>query len=195
MNIISKSLLIVSIILLCLNTFVSISGFTDSSIDKTAELEPASDDETKYYTGYPTESVNSAIYSNPFRHSEKTMTSCLKDVSNNMPAKIAKSGGQDGEDIASAIVINTLPYSDIGTTYGFMDDYDIECYYASTYGSPDVVYSYTPDSNEVIYVSLCDSKFDTKLWVFENDVSGRYYCNEDVCGIYGLQSAVWNVEL
>ncbi|MFQ5499880.1 MAG: hypothetical protein ACE5FH_09425, partial [Candidatus Zixiibacteriota bacterium] len=47
---------------------------------------------------------------------------------------------QGGDDIATATVIPSLPYSNTGTTDGYADDYDETCPYNAP-GSPDVVYS------------------------------------------------------
>src|SRR5438309_406972 len=53
-----------------------------------------------------------------------------------------------GDDIAHAVVIPSLPYTDSGNTCGFNDDYAFTCP-GDPNGSPapDVVYSFTPASN------------------------------------------------
>ena len=98
---------------------------------------------------------------------------------------------QGGDDIANATVISSLPYSDAGTTTGYTNDYNGSC---GSYGNaaPDVVYSYTPSSNQSINISLCGSSFDTRLYVFENSSSTEIACNDDYCG---LQSQLDGVSL
>ena len=73
-----------------------------------------------------------------------------------------------------------------GTTVGFMNDYDETCPYAGS-TAPDVVYLMTvPDSVNGIIVSLCDSEYDTKLYVYsEADLASgdttNIACNDDYC--------------
>jgi hypothetical protein len=50
---------------------------------------------------------------------------------------------QGGDNINDATIINSLPYSDSGTTAGYTDDYQEMCPYAIG-DAPDVVYSYIP---------------------------------------------------
>ena len=97
------------------------------------------------------------------------------------PSKIL----QGGDNIGSATVVSALPYSDLGTTSGYTDDYDETCPYNAP-GSPDVVYSYTPAVNETIDISLCNSGYDTKLYLYENSYTPGtpYACNDDICPGY-----------
>jgi len=93
---------------------------------------------------------------------------------------------QGGEDIATAFVINSLPFNDTGTTNGYIDDYDEVCPYSGS-TSPDVVYVYSPMSDMVVDISLCNgSTYDTKLYVYENlETPGNpYACNDDACPGY-----------
>ncbi|MBE0661291.1 MAG: fibronectin type III domain-containing protein [Bacteroidales bacterium] len=92
---------------------------------------------------------------------------------------------QGGDDIATAFVISSLPYSATGTTTGYTDNYDAICPYNAP-GSPDVVYSYTPASNGFIDISLCNdlTDYDTKLYVYDtqNPITGdEIACNDDAC--------------
>jgi hypothetical protein len=87
-------------------------------------------------------------------------------------------------------VIPSLPYTDNGTTAGFVDDYDEVCPFNNP-GAPDMVYQYTPTTNAVVDVSLCGSTtaYDTKLYVYENGYptsgtgsTGTFVgCNDDFC--------------
>ncbi|MDD5064570.1 MAG: hypothetical protein PHQ35_07435 [Phycisphaerae bacterium] len=95
-------------------------------------------------------------------------------------------GGYAGDDCSNATVIPSLPYSVTGVTTGANDDYDEICPFDAP-GAPDVVYSYTPATNQVIDISLCDSEYDTKVYVYENSC-GAYQsgtqiaCSDDACG-------------
>ncbi len=93
---------------------------------------------------------------------------------------------QGGDTIEDATVIPGLPYYDTGTTVGYIDDYDEECPYDSM--SPDVVYSFTPDSDIRINVDLCGSSYDTKTYIYDVDMN-VIACNDDYysgdpCGVY-----------
>ncbi len=81
-------------------------------------------------------------------------------------AKAPMQGMQGGDNIASATVIPSLPYSASGTTAGYTNDYDVVCNTAST--SPDVVYSYTPTESQLINIVTCASAYMTKIWVYVN---------------------------
>ncbi|SYZ72736.1 exported hypothetical protein [Candidatus Zixiibacteriota bacterium] len=81
--------------------------------------------------------------------------------------KAPMQGMQGGDNIASATVIPSLPYSATGTTVGYTDNYDVRCNTTST--SPDVVYSYTPTENQRINIVTCASIYMTKIWVYVND--------------------------
>ena len=89
---------------------------------------------------------------------------------------------QGGETCATATVISTTPYSDSGTTSGYLNDIP-ECQGSGT--SPDVVYSFTPAITGNYHISLCGSFYDTKLAVYANTCTGTpIACNDDgvACG-------------
>lgn len=94
---------------------------------------------------------------------------------------------QGGDTFAEAFVIESLPFTDTGTTVGYVNDYDEPCpYQGST--SPDVVYRFTPDQDMVIDVDLCGSVYDTKTYIYD-ETFFRIACNDDfyfneVCGMY-----------
>ena len=73
-------------------------------------------------------------------------------------------GRQGGEDMASAVPIDEMPFNDTGNTSDNLDDYDEICPYGGSI-SPDVVYSYTPLNDEVLTIDLCGSSYDTKVYV------------------------------
>ena len=94
---------------------------------------------------------------------------------------------QGGDTIADATVIPSLPFTDTGTTAGYIDDYDEVCPYTES-TSPDVVYSFTPVGNATVHIDLCGSAYDTKLYVYDSDLA-VVGCNDDFyyggdCGIY-----------
>ncbi len=62
-------------------------------------------------------------------------------------------------------------------------------------GAPDVVYSFTPTSAVNVVVSLCDSNYDTKVYVYENAVGNVVGCNDDVCGSDSFKSEIECVSL
>ena len=76
---------------------------------------------------------------------------------------------QGGEDISSATVIASLPFSDTGHTTGYVDDYDETACLGQPANAPDVVYSYTPSVDQNLDISLCNSSYLTGLWVYQND--------------------------
>jgi hypothetical protein len=86
---------------------------------------------------------------------------------------------QGGEDCATAI--NSLPFHAVGMTTGKNDDIGPSCLWGFG-GAPDVCYSYRPLLNEEITISLCNSNYDTELYVFENGVMfPAYACDSDAC--------------
>jgi hypothetical protein len=96
---------------------------------------------------------------------------------------------QGGDTVDDATMIESLPYSNTGTTVGYTDDYDEACPYTGS-TSPDVVYSYTATENGTMDISLCGegTSYDTKVYVYENTAGtlaqtadGFDACNDDDC--------------
>ncbi|MFH1681733.1 MAG: hypothetical protein ABIH26_13960 [Candidatus Eisenbacteria bacterium] len=89
---------------------------------------------------------------------------------------------QGGEDLAGAVPILSLPFHDVGTTCGYLDDYDEVCPYGP-HASPDVVYSYIPAVHQLLCISLCNSYYDTELFVYEDawTPGDPFACNDDEC--------------
>ena len=89
---------------------------------------------------------------------------------------------QGGEDCASAVTLSgALPITITGTTTGFADDYNEVCDYTEL-GGLDVVYVYSPTVTGEYDLNLCESGFDTKLYVYEDDCSAAFHaCNDDAC--------------
>jgi len=118
-----------------------------------------------------------------------------QDLGVRMPAKSAPvvaenvpdPDRQGGDTILDAWVIPAIPYTDIGTTAGYVDDYDEACPYTGS-TSPDVVYSFTPAVDLVVNLDLCGSSYDTKIYVYDSALhlvacNDDYYF-DDVCGLY-----------
>ena len=102
---------------------------------------------------------------------------------------------QGGDTCETAVEIPGLPFADTGTTAGYTDDYDEVCPYPGS-TSPDVVYSFTPDDDVAIDIWLCNSLYDTKVYVYENTCGGvPVACNDDACGDDGYKSALYGVAL
>ncbi len=96
-------------------------------------------------------------------------------------------GRQGGEDMATAVLIPSLPFNDTGNTSDNLDDYDEVCPYGP-HTSPDVVYTYTPPGDGYIDVDLCGSGYDTKTFIYDSDMN-VIACNDDfyfddACGVY-----------
>ncbi len=103
--------------------------------------------------------------------------------------------GGGGDTCASATVVSAFPYTDAGDTCGATNDYDEVCNYPGSL-SPDLVYSFTPNSACTANISLCDSAYDTKLYVYESTCGGaNFACNDDSCGVSGWRSELVGVNL
>jgi hypothetical protein len=87
-------------------------------------------------------------------------------------------GRVGGETIATAVYIPGLPYYDTGNTTGYINDYDQVCDYTGS-TSPDVVYFYEPPYDQCVSISLCNSFYDTKVYVYEDMQTPLYYCCND----------------
>ncbi len=88
---------------------------------------------------------------------------------------------QGGDDIASATVIPSIPYTTTGTTVGYTDDYDEDCP-ASFDDTPDVVYAFTPATDVTVDIDLCASSFNTKVYLYENTEGNLVACDDNGCG-------------
>ncbi len=84
---------------------------------------------------------------------------------------------QGGDTIMDAVEV-TLPVVDgTGTTVGYTDDYDEVCPYSGS-TSPDVVYTVTPDASVGVTVDLFGSAYDTKVYIYDEDLA-LVACNDD----------------
>jgi hypothetical protein len=101
-----------------------------------------------------------------------------KEMQINDPGK--PDGREGGEDIASAWPIFSLPFNDTGNTCDNIDNYDEACPYTGS-TSPDVVYSYECTQDMCVSISLCNSFYDTKVYVYEDGWTpgSPVACNDD----------------
>ena len=92
---------------------------------------------------------------------------------------------QGGDTYATAFVIPGLPFYDTGTTVGYNNDYDEVCPYTGS-TAPDVVYVYNAASTVTVNIDLCDSGYDTKVYVYQDAITpgAPYACNDDNCPGY-----------
>lgn len=105
------------------------------------------------------------------------------------PASALRFPGDTADD---PFFVPEIPFADLGSTCGFTDDYNVACPYNDA-GSPDVVYRFDCDTYDMLYVGLCMSSYDTKLYVYENTIApgSLIACNDDACG---YQSEIEYVE-
>ncbi len=88
-------------------------------------------------------------------------------------------GRIEGDTIEECWGIPGLPFSASGTTVGYADNYDEVCDYTGSF-SPDVVYCYYAEQDVCVSISLCNSFYDTKVYVYEDAwTPGTYYCCND----------------
>ncbi len=103
-----------------------------------------------------------------------------------LPAVAAAGEGRSGDIIESPFFIVTTPYSVVGTTVDFTNDYDEACPYSGS-TAPDVVYQYTPSQEVLATADLCGSSYDTKMYIYDSSLS-LIACNDDFyvdldCGV------------
>jgi hypothetical protein len=115
------------------------------------------------------------------------VSSLLKELRELRGSRPDRSGSprldDGGEDCASAYDITSLPFEDNGDNDDMTDDYDSEC---GATGGADVVYTYTPSTNETINISTCGSDYDTVLDIYDHcptSGSSTIDCNDDDCGL------------
>ena len=97
-----------------------------------------------------------------------------------------------GDTMETATVILALPYSDIGNTSEFINDYDVACPYTGS-TAPEVVYSFEALTDWTIDITLCTgSTYDTKLYITDSE-GNVIDCNDDACP--GYVSELMGIEL
>ncbi len=107
----------------------------------------------------------------------------------------AGGGRVGGDTVLDATVIPSIPFADTGNTCGYANDYDEACPY-TTSTAPDVVYVYTEVYDQVVRVDLCASGYDTKVYVWMDEIGNVVACNDDAgCGVDGYRSRIDNLYL
>jgi hypothetical protein len=100
-------------------------------------------------------------------------------------------GRDPGDTVDDPFVIDYLPFYGTGDTCPFINDYDACCPYTGS-TSPDAVYRYDCPYSCVVTIDLCESLYDTKVYVYENEYvnGGEIACNDDYpgCGPNGYRS-------
>ncbi|MBL7941869.1 MAG: hypothetical protein JNM00_03845, partial [Flavobacteriales bacterium] len=101
----------------------------------------------------------------------------------------------EGEHCGNAIALSTLTGCVEGTTLCFHDNTNEICPFPGAGGS-DIVYAYTPSMGLTGSIDLCDSEFDTKVYIYEdNCTDSPVYCNDDYCGVNGWRSHLEDISL
>ena len=103
-----------------------------------------------------------------------------------------------GDSCDDAISISMAQYCIEGSTACLSDNYNEHCPFDGN-GAPDIVYQYSPQVDEVVDISLCESNFDTKIYIYEGscpteEMGTAIYCNDDACGLNGFRSELEQVE-
>jgi len=147
------------------------------------------DDVTLSWTGVGSQAMRVNEYPNPITQEEKEMLNELSGLlSGNELGTIDESRPNtnmsrvQGDSISNPFVVDALPFYASGSTVGFTDDYDEVCPYTGS-TSPDVVYELTlAEDSDGLIISLCESYYDTKLYVYvDGDTSNLLGCNDDYC--------------
>lgn len=113
-----------------------------------------------------------------FPSAPMNLTSTGKDIKRPSPkAAGASEVTQGGDNIASAVVISSMPVTVMGTTAGYNDDYEESCNGEADQNFADVVYSYTPATDGMLDVISCNSSYFTRLWIYQASESNLVACN------------------
>jgi hypothetical protein len=85
-----------------------------------------------------------------------------------------------GDTVGDPFILPDQWYVATGNTCFFNNDYDYACPYAgSTAG--DVVYKYVCTQSSPGTIDLCNSTYDTKVYVYQDVVGTPIACNDDYC--------------
>ena len=84
---------------------------------------------------------------------------------------------EGGETIADAVLVPALPWNDTGATCDNIDNYDEACPYTIS-TSPDVVYAWNATFDGFLFIDLCLSLYDTKVYVYD-EAMNLIDCNDD----------------
>lgn len=81
---------------------------------------------------------------------------------------------QGGDACADALVIESLPFCDEGTTVGYTNDFENCSGVDPSLDPPDVTFKYTSPINQSVTVSACGSSFETQLTVWRVDANCNF---------------------
>jgi hypothetical protein len=95
-----------------------------------------------------------------------------------------------GDTVGDPFVIDYLPFWGAGNTCSFNNDYDYACPYTGS-TAPDVVYKYVCTFSWGVGIDLCQSTYDTKVYVYQNAVGTPIACNDDYCEWQSFLGNVW----
>ena len=87
--------------------------------------------------------------------------------------------GEGSEIPDGSVTIDSLPFTDTGDTSDNLHEFDVVCPFSGS-SAPDVFYAITPKTDVSISITLCQSDYDTKVYVLDanlNDIA----CNDDEC--------------
>lgn len=89
-----------------------------------------------------------------------------------------------GEDLSHPLEIRELPFLDSRDTAQYTHIYNYDCSeWGDSGNAPDVVYLYQPKKDIVLDINLCESTYDSKVFVLRNgDQDNVFGCNDDICG-------------
>jgi hypothetical protein len=93
------------------------------------------------------------------------------------PLVVDESGRSSGDTILDATPIGGLPFVSTGNTAGYENNYDEPTPWSSN--SPDLVFEYTPQTNENVNIQLCNSNYDTRVFVYDNSVNLDVVASDD----------------
>ncbi|MFK7961861.1 MAG: PPC domain-containing protein [Phycisphaerales bacterium] len=85
-----------------------------------------------------------------------------------------------GDDPSTATEIPSLPFASSGDTSALTDQFDAVCPFEGS-TSPDAWYQFTANEEVVLEIDLCESFYDTKVYVLDADFN-EIACNDDACG-------------
>ena len=97
-----------------------------------------------------------------------------------------------GDHCSNALTLPGIPSSVSGNTCGFLDDFNASCEWLF-FGSKDVVYRYISTTTQLVNLDVCQSDFDTRLYVFDGACQGDpVACNDETpgCGPSGHGSRI-----
>lgn len=110
------------------------------------------------------------------RHMERRFGSDVETTTDRNMSRV------QGDSVSNPFIIDALPFYAFGSTVGYTNDYDVACPYTGS-TAPDVVYQLTlAEDSDGLIIGLCESYYDTKVYVFANgDVNNVLGCSDDFC--------------